>query len=77
MNGSIIGEYKITYPLLLINESNIKGELWKKINKVASEHDKGWLSLAWPFVSFEGSTIDSLDKETYKEIRFDELFFLY
>lgn len=63
MNGSIIGEYKITYPLLLINESNIKGELWKKINEVASEHDKGWLSLAWPFASFEGSTIDSLDKD--------------
>lgn len=29
--GSIIGEYKITYPLLLINERNIKGELEKKL----------------------------------------------
>lgn len=41
VNESIIGEYKITYPLLLINESNIKGELEKKINMVANEHDKG------------------------------------
>lgn len=57
--GSIIGEYKITYSLLLINERNIKGELEKKINMVANEHGKGWLSLAWTFVSSEGSTIDS------------------
>lgn len=77
MNGSIIGEYKIIYFLLLINESNIKGELWKKINKVVSEYDKGWLLLVWFFVSFEGLIIDSLDKEKYKEIRFNEFFFLY
>lgn len=77
MNGSIIGEYKIIYFLLLINESNIKGELWKKINKVVSEYDKGWLLLVWFFVSFEGLIIDSLDKEIYKEIRFNEFFFLY
>lgn len=38
--GSIIGEYKITYSLLLINERNIKGELEKK-NMVANEHGKG------------------------------------
>lgn len=75
MNGSIIGEYKIIYFLLLINESNIKGELWKKINKVVSEYDKGLL--VWFFVSFEGLIIDSLDKEIYKEIRFNEFFFLY
>lgn len=77
MNGSIIGEYKIIYFLLLINESNIKGELWKKINKVVSEYDKGWLLLVWFFASFEGLIIDSLDKEIYKEIRFNEFFFLY
>lgn len=77
MNGCIIGEYKIIYFLLLINESNIKGELWKKINKVVSEYDKGWLLLVWFFVSFEGLIIDSLDKEIYKEIRFNEFFFLY
>lgn len=77
MNGRIIGEYKIIYFLLLINESNIKGELWKKINKVVSEYDKGWLLLVWFFVSFEGLIIDSLDKEIYKEIRFNEFFFLY
>lgn len=77
MNGSIIGEYKIIYFLLLINESNIKGELWKKINKVVSEYDKGWLLLVWFFVSFEGLIIDSLDKEIYKEITFNEFFFLY
>lgn len=77
MNGSIIGEYKIIYFLLLINESNIKGELWKKINKVVSEYDKGWLLLVWFFVSFEGLIIDSLDKEIYKDIRFNEFFFLY
>lgn len=77
MNGSIIGEYKIIYFLLLINESNIKGELWKKINKVVSEYDKGWLLLVWFFVSFEGLIIDSLYKEIYKEIRFNEFFFLY
>lgn len=62
---------------MLINESNIKGELWKKINKVVSEYDKGWLLLVWFFVSFEGLIIDSLDKEIYKEIRFNEFFFLY
>lgn len=77
MNGRIIGEYKIIYFLLLINESNIKGELWKKINKVVSEYDKGWLLLVWFFASFEGLIIDSLDKEIYKEIRFNEFFFLY
>lgn len=77
MNGCIIGEYKFIYFLLLINESNIKGELWKKINKVVSEYNKGWLLLVWFFVSFEGLIIDSLDKEIYKEIRFDEFFFLY
>lgn len=77
MNGRIIGEYKIIYFLLLINESNIKGELWKKINKEVSEYDKGWLLLVWFFVSFEGLIIDSLDKEIYKEIRFNEFFFLY
>lgn len=36
-----------------------KGRAGKKINMVANEHGKGWLSLAWTFVSSEGSTIDS------------------